>query len=104
MANDFGQIFEINICPFVFLLFGKNFSLSSLELSSSSSSKAPLFNEDKDNMEEGESEDDRAAYGVEPGMHWVQHVVKGWAGENGVIRFTKVWFLVFKLSCCHVMT
>ena len=57
----------------------------------SSSPKAPLFNENEDNVEEGEGEDDRAADGVEPGVHRVQHVVKGWAGENGVIiRLTKV--------------
>ena len=33
-------------------------------------------------MNEGKGEDDRAADGVEPGMHWVQHVVEGRAGEK----------------------
>jgi len=49
---------------------------------------APLLNEDKDDMNEGKGEDDRAADGVEPGVHWVQHVVEGRAetGQGALSR------------------
>ena len=46
------------------------------------SSETPLLNKDKDDMKEGECEDDRAADGVEPGVHWVQHVVEGRAKQR----------------------
>ena len=36
-------------------------------------------------MEEGEGEDDGAADDVEPGVHRVQHLLKGRAGKKGVI-------------------
>ena len=51
----------------------------------------PLLDEDKDDVEEGESEDDRAADGVEPGVDWVQHLFERRAGEwrvgIGIIHF-----------------
>jgi len=51
----------------------------------------PLLDEDKDDVEEGESEDDRAADGVEPGVDWVQHLIERRAGEwrvgIGIIHF-----------------
>ena len=51
----------------------------------------PLLDEDKDDVEEGESEDDRAADGVEPGVDWVQHLNERRAGEwrvgIGIIHF-----------------
>ena len=56
-------------------------SLSSL----SPLSKAPLLDEDEDDMEECEGEDDGAADDVEPGVHRVQHLLKGRAGKKGVI-------------------
>ena len=52
-------------------------------------------------MKEGECEDDRAADGVEPGVHWVQHVVEGRAGEkkalDAIHLVSSNKFLVFVL-------
>ena len=57
----------------------------------SKKASAPLLDEDKDDVEEGESEDDRAAAGVEPGVDWVQHLLEWRAGEwrvgIGIILF-----------------
>ena len=44
--------------------------------------KAPLLNKDKDDVEESKDEDDRAADDVEPGVHRLQHLLEGWAGEK----------------------
>ena len=56
------------------------------------SSRAPLFNKDKDDMEESKEKDDGAADGVEPGVHGVQHLLERRAGERkGVIlRVSKI--------------
>ena len=61
-------------------------------------SKAPLLDEDKDNMEEGKGEDDRAADGVEPGVHRVQHLLEGRAGEKKSIDAC-VFFRTTKCKC-----